>query len=377
MGNNLTREQIEEDFQKYKQQKKEIVDRNLPIKYRTARKITCPIQRGALYAQRKIKQQTVEVIGNKNYKLPKNRGVTFVVSHIGKYDFEIVKEQIKQQFYVMASDYRNMHGNFNEAMMEWFGVIYVDELSKEDRLYSSKLNKKMLLDKLLTMILSEGTWNLSPNEIIMDTHLGAVDGAMSTNSLILPIAIEQYGDHFVVNFGELYDPSEVANKILHDLKINKSYNELDENDEKESSIKEQIKLEANTIMRDKLATLKWEIWEAHGVERRDSIPEDYWFNFIEERIKEWPGYSMQEQIDSVDHTKQKRMQEEDRDYIKIISKLDPFYFGITNDRFQNYMKVSENIDEYLKSLREFRESLPEDEPIQKRLERYKSSKYKI
>lgn len=372
----LTKEQIETDFQKYKENKKEIVLKDLPIKNHTFRKVTRPIQRKALLAQRIIKGQTVDIYGNKSYKIPEGKTVTFVVSHIGKFDYEIVNEQIKEQFYVMASDYRNMHGNMNQTMMEWFGVWYVDELDKIDRYYTGEINKKTLRDGYHTMVLSEGTWNISENEIIYDTHFGAVDGAISTNSLILPISIEQYDKHFVINFGEFFDPAIVANELSCYWDSYKSYSELDDTDELEGELKLLIKTVTNAMMRDALATLKYEIWEKRGIELRKDIPVDYWQNFIKERISEWPGYSMQEQIDSVVHTKEKTLHEEVLKDLEEFYKLDPWYFLTTNSRFRNYMEVSGNVEKILKVLEDFRANLGEDIPIEKRLEEYKQRKLK-
>lgn len=372
----LTKEQIEKDFLEYKAKKKEIVDNDLPIKGHYFRKITRPIQRKALLAQRIIKGQKVTVIGNKNYSIPEGKTVTFVVSHIGKFDYEIVNEQIKEQFYVMASDYRNMHGNINETMMNWFGVTYVDELSKEDRIYTGKLNQKMLKDGYHTMILSEGTWNLSPNEIIMDTHFGAVDGVMENeNSVILPVAVEQNGNDFVVNFGEFYDPNEIAKQISYECMCYKKYKDIDEEDELESELKFLIKSVTNTIMRDTLATLKMQIWTIfQGVEHRADIPDDYWENFIKDRVAEWPGYSMQEQIDSVVHTKEKREHAAVLKDLEAYYKMDPWYFLTTNERFANYLNTCKNIEEIEETLRKFRSELTDPEPIQKRLEKYKELK---
>ena len=50
------------------------------------------------------------------------------------------------------------------------------------------------------------------------------------------------------------------------------------------------------ILRDILATLKWEIWERQGMESRSEIPENYWEEFIAQRQQEWRGYPMREQI---------------------------------------------------------------------------------
>ncbi len=371
----LTMEQIEKDFLEYKENKRELVDKDLPIKNKSFRKVTRPIQRAALFAQRKIKGQSVEVLGNKDYEIPDGKSVTFVVSHIGKFDYEIVNELIKEQFYVMASDYRNMHGNMNQTMMEWFGVWYVDELDKVDRYYTGEVNKKTLRDGCNTMILPEGTWNISENEIIYDTHFGAVDGAISVGSLILPISVEQYDNDFVVNFGELFDPSKISDELSFSLGCYKKYNDLDETDKLENELKLLIKTVTNTMLRDSLATLKYEIWEKAGVESRRDIPFDFWEKFILKRISEWPGYSMDEQIDSVVHTKEKELHVAVLNELINLSLIHP---GILSAKdLEYYLSAKQReilINESLIRLRE--KMLQENLPIEQRLEKFKQLKRK-
>ena len=345
----LSKEEIEQAFDEYKKKKKEIVDQDLPLTHKGIRKVTRPIQRFLLKAQRAINHQTVELMGNYPYQIPEGRNVIFVVSHIGKWDFEIVNEQIKEQFYIMASDFCNMYGNFNGFMMNWFGVFFVDEVSKEDRRYTSAIAKKALREGCNVMILSEGTWNLSPNEIIMDTHFGAVDIALSEGALILPISIEQYDKHFVINFGKIYDPSDIANEVS-----SIPYKNLSDKKDDERDLRYQIKSYVNADMRDRLATLKWDIWEKMPGFKRDEIPSDYWNSFIEDRLKEWPGYSMQEQIDNTVHTKPKKEHALLLEELRNIFKMDPYYFLSTDEHVVRLLNVLDHMDELEQMIAEYR-----------------------
>lgn len=276
-------------FDNYKKNKATMVQTGKMIKHITIKKNLRPLLRVILYIQRKLKKQTVEFI---NRELPEvSSPIVFVVTHIGKYDFEIVNEAIKNHFYIIASDFMNMYGNINGFFMEANGVIFMDIDSKEDRENSRKMMLKVLEQGDNMMIFPEGTWNLSENAIVKDLHLGAVDIALEKSAIIVPIAIEQYGRRFVVNIGKAFDPEMVKEEFTK-----KVYRNLNENDALEYLLKKQIKLAANQELRDRLATLKWEIWEKEGVFDRNRIPYDYWKAFIEERCSEWPGYSMDEQI---------------------------------------------------------------------------------
>lgn len=372
----LTESQIRIDFNEYKNQKKRIVDEYLPLTGVNIRKITRPIQRGLLFGQRMINGQKVSVMGNKDYVIPEGRPVIFVVSHIGKYDFEIVNELIKEQFYVLASDYYNMHGNFKEFMMNWFGVYFVDELDKEDKLYTGKIVKKTLDQGLNAMILAEGTWNLSPNEIIRDTHYGSVDIAMSENALILPISVEQYDKDFVVNFGEFFDPNRVANEISFEMGCYKSYADLDDSEELELELKNLLKDFTNTMMRDKLAALKLEIWSTLPVESRDGIAENYWQEFIEKRKKEWPGYSMDEQLINTVQAKEKKLHNDVLNDLVDISLANPGILSASDLRY--YLSSKEREILINESLERLREEIIQNPiaSIEERLEKFKQLKRK-
>jgi len=276
-------------FEKYKQNKAKIVDCELPIKWISLKRFIRPLLRAVLKVQRLFNRQTVEFL---NREIPKIDGpIVFAVSHIGKFDFEIVNEFIKEHFHVIASDFMNMSGNINGLFMELNGVIFMDIDSKEDRENSRKMMLKVLEQGDNMMIFPEGTWNLSENEIIRDIHFGAVDIALAKNAVIVPIAVEQYGKRFVVNVGEPYNPNENLCAC-----VNKDYCELDDKNDIERKIKLDIKVKATQELRDRLATLKFEIWENEGLDCRTSIPYNYWEEFIKERCKEWQGYSMDEQI---------------------------------------------------------------------------------
>ena len=307
----MNKEQLEKDFKEYQIEKKQNIDNNQEIKYIEVKKTIRPIFRKLLYLQRLLKGQTIEVIGDKHTQ--ENRSIVFAVSHIGKYDFEMVNEVLKEHFYVIASDYRNMHGNSNEFFLNLNGVIFVNELSKEDRFYSKKMMEKILLQNDNVMIFPEGTWNISENEIIMDTHLGAVAVSLETNSVIVPIAVEQYDKKFKINIGNNLDPIKYVKDIL-----NINYSELDVLKDKE--LIKNIQIEVNKILRDQMATLKYEIWATEPIAKRKDIPDEYWMHFINERVNEWPGYSMQEQIDSVVHTKEKMEYEEVQKTLNLLKR---------------------------------------------------------
>ena len=215
------------------------------------------------------------------------------------------------------------------------GVIFVDEKSKEDRKNSELMMKKVLEQGDNMMIFPEGTWNLSENEIVRDTHLGVASIALEKDALILPIAIEQYGKRFVINMGKFIEP-----KLVSELYSSIPYAKLDDDDKVEALLKLKIKLKLNEQVRDSMATLKYEIWDAEGLTRRIDIPYDYWQSFISDRRKEWPGYSMEEQVINVCVPPKKKEYNEMLEQISKmkINKNNSFLFMPKNEFVKKYTK---------------------------------------
>ncbi|MBR4607074.1 MAG: 1-acyl-sn-glycerol-3-phosphate acyltransferase [Lachnospiraceae bacterium] len=249
-------------FELYKQKKKMCLAEEKRIKGGIFRKVLRPLLRFVLFMQRKLCGFKVEFINKALETTPKPR--IFAVSHIGKWDFEIVNEIIKPQFYTLAADFMNMNGKLSGFFMNAFGVIFVDEYDKEDRHNTKELLKLYLKQGNNLMMFPEAAWNFSENEIIYDISWGCVEAAIDANAVIVPISVEQFGKRFVINVGRNFTPSE-----------------------KETSIVE---------LRDAMATMKWEIWDREKITTRRELPYDYWERFIRERIAEWPGYSIHEQI---------------------------------------------------------------------------------
>lgn len=89
-------------FEKYKWKKEKMLQNDLHIPL-AGRKMIRPILRGILKVSRKMQGYSIEFLGDK--EIPKGAPVIFAVSHIGKLDFEIVSEVIKEQYYVLAADF--------------------------------------------------------------------------------------------------------------------------------------------------------------------------------------------------------------------------------------------------------------------------------
>ncbi len=142
------------------------------------------------------------------------------------------------------------------------------------------------------MIYPEGARNVSENIPVWKLLQGTAKMAMETNTNIVPIAIEQFGKRFVINFD-----NELFSKDFED---NTSLTQW---------------------LQDDLATLKWEIWEREGLFERNSLPEDYRMQYIQTFTKRLEPWDMLESVERTRfHTK---AETEQKDAFAHLDKLIP------------------------------------------------------
>lgn len=98
---------------------------------------------------------------------------------------------------------------------------------------------------------------------MMKIYPGVVKAARECNVPIVPIAIEQREKHFILNVG------------------------------KEFSVADMEEAMAVQLVRDTIATLKWEIWDTLPIEKRKNILENYYEKFLEEKISECAGFTIE------------------------------------------------------------------------------------
>lgn len=260
------------------------------IKYIKEKQKLYRVLRILMASKRVLSGQTLEIVGDKRTKT--NRPKIYSVSHIGKFDIEMVYEAIKDHTYILMGDAKYLYRTFDDLFLRLSGVIYTDTSSedvpkknddekteaekksearsKEDQRIAKETAIKILQQNGNIMWYPEGIWNVSPNQIIHRIKYGIIEAALRSNAIIIPVGVEQYGKNFCVNIGDNFDVNLYRNSIK---------------DEKE------LKLEAIRDLRDKMAKLRWEIWERRGMVKRDSIPDDYYDKFVGERIAEWPYFT--------------------------------------------------------------------------------------
>ena len=254
---NAKQEYIQRKIRQYKSRKQIVVNSSQPLKGLRLHQNVHPILRWVLKVKSKVCGLTYEIIDNK-FSGYSNETVVYAVTHIGKYDFEMIMEALPIVAYPFAGDWELQYGEVDDYFLRANGVIYVDTEDKEDRINSAKLMVKTLKEGMSVMIFPEGIWNLSESLPIQKIYGGAIQTAKEAEVQIVPIAIEQRSKHFYINVGEKMDVTKL---------------------EKEAGLQ---------MLRDILATLKWEIWERLPMERRADVPENWYEEFVAERLAECP-----------------------------------------------------------------------------------------
>lgn len=225
---------------------------------------------GLLLLINKIKNRlggfSYEIINNRSY-MKAGRPVIYAITHVGKFDIEVISDAIRNHYYLLTGDFERMQGTIYVTFLGINGVIYFNEKVKKDRIAATGRMIKVLRQGANLMYFPEGTWNLSPNLPVLPCYWGIVDVAKKGNAAIIPVAACQYEKHFKINIGRNIDVT----------KINDSYEE---------------KTAAINQIRDELAALSWEIYETGGIHRRKTIDAAEWEKYRAKRFSEWTYFHM-------------------------------------------------------------------------------------
>ena len=205
---------------------------------------------GVLIIIRLFFKRKVIVISDKRKKT--KRPVIYACTHIGAHDVESAFEAIKVPCYLFMGDAREIYRTADGIMLWLNGVIFFDTVDKQDRYIAKERSISLLQSGGSLLIYPEGAWNITENEIVMPLYAGTAEMAIKSGAEIVPMAIERYGERYMVAIGE--------NLSTESLEILNKY-------------------ELTNRLRDELIDLKWLIWEQEGIQHRKDIPEGYsdWF----------------------------------------------------------------------------------------------------
>lgn len=273
----------------YCERRKERFAQGKRLKSIRAREAFYPVFRKFLTLDRLFRKQKVTVIGNrKKYK----GQVIFACTHTWENDLENIYEVLGQGCWWFVGDPCVLYKDISGLLVYLNGCIFLETDDKEDRHIAFLRSVELLKDGGSLMIFPEGARNGSENLPVMPLFPGTAKMAMETNTIIAPVAIEQYDKRFIIKFGDVLKPKE--------------YNSSDE---------------LTQTLRDSLASLKWEIWEQEGLQPRSNIPTEYSKIFLEEFECRIHPYDT---LESVERTRYHTKEElEQKDVFAHLDKLVP------------------------------------------------------
>lgn len=204
----------------------------------------------------------------------KKKPVIYAITHIDKYDFQLVSEALKEHQYPFAGDPETMYRSFDGAVLGLNGVIYCDTESKIDRKIAKNTSIDLLKSGKNLLIYPEGVWNVTSNLLMLPLFPGIIEMAKETGCDIVPVAIERYDKDYIINIGKEFS---VDTKLAAGLNM------------------DEIKMD----LRDEMATLKWDIMQS--LPKSESAEETYYNTkrselgifkeeekkFQDERLNEW------------------------------------------------------------------------------------------
>ena len=242
------------------------------LKYIRLREVFYPVFATFLRLDRFFRKQTIIVMGNQK----KYRECTiFACTHIGENDLENIYEVLHRSCWWFVGDPCVLYKDISGLLLYLNGCIFLETNDKDDRHIAYLRAVELLKGGGSLMIFPEGARNGSENLPVMALFQGTANMAIKTNAKIVPVAIEQYDKRFVVNIGTEISPETHLDSV-----------------------------ELTQVLRDELASLKWEIWEREGLLSRDSLTEDYKEQFIKAFEKRIQPYDTLESVERTRfHTK--------------------------------------------------------------------------
>ena len=202
----------------------------------------------------KIHGKTLHILS----EMPMEKGgAIYMANHSCRWDVPVAVDLLKRHTYVLA-------GKQSLQFMDWLGfeingTVWVDRKNRNSRSFAYKRMKKLLMKNNNLLIFPEGTWNLLPSSPMLPIYWGGITLAMETGKPLIPVVMEYRGNDVYIAF----------DKPIHYLK-------------------NQDKKQSADMLRDTMATLRWNIWEYFPKEKRSEIDMKEWDREKEKRLKEYP-----------------------------------------------------------------------------------------
>lgn len=209
-------------------------------------------------------------------EIPKDKPVIFAQTHGFRDDLLFTNFMTNSHSYILFGNLPEFFNSFNGVKVWLTGPILVDRFEKNSRNSSIPKMKRVIDFGSNVLICPEARWNHSPNVIVTKLFSGVYTLAKETGSLVMPI-----GYHLDENSNLNQKP---CYGILEEAFDITKYSEK----------------EGLEILREKLATIKWELMEKYSTYKREEIDHGQdlnheWDNYIESLINQTKWFNKEEE----------------------------------------------------------------------------------
>lgn len=145
------------------------------------------------------------------------------------------------------------------------GAIWVDRKDKEDTRCSKERVQKHLCSGKSLIWFPEGTWNLTDSLLMLPMKWGIIECAQKCRVPIYPVVIDYSTENkqCIVSFGEPFNPE---NMTLQD---------------------------GITALRNKMAELRWELWEQNRLISREDLNPQKERSSIYQAVVDYPPLDLE------------------------------------------------------------------------------------
>lgn len=186
----------------------------------------------------------------------------FVVNHTNSHDIPIASEVIKKHHFVLLG---KQPLEIMDKIAFWLnGVIWVDRKNKVSKALAKEKMISVLKSGTNLLMFPEGTWNRSSNKIMLPLYWGVIDIAKESGAPMIPIILE-------------YTPKVCYAKIGEPVYIQSSADKCKE----------------IVLLRDKMATLRYELWSSQPITHRTDLDNDYFKMILQSAVDEYPKLDLE------------------------------------------------------------------------------------
>lgn len=186
--------------------------------------------------------------------IPTNRPVIFAPTHGIHDDIAASLKATTTYSYMLFGSLPAFFNSFDGISLWINGTILVDRKDKESRRASKNKMIFALKHGANIVMFPEGVWNKTENLIVQRLYPGIYDVAEKTGAVVVPMGIVEENGNVYCSVGSAFDICELERN------------------------------EGLAILRDKMATLKYDLMDKYSHISRSDIGDEYWKVFLDELI---------------------------------------------------------------------------------------------